>query len=187
MTEILFILTTIYVAYVFYGSVNKTKPESPVHPIPKAAPAKPVEPSPVVVQKVENVTKDEPPAHAEIQTVAETPVIEKILETPAAQTPEQIIVDREVPTETDDAATETEDDSASDVAANRITHLRNPLTGEISKANVSYLFAKRWIKEALVSEGLLEKIYVNTELNPELNAKIKQALATLKTLPQYQV
>ncbi|MEY4767425.1 MAG: hypothetical protein RL637_64, partial [Pseudomonadota bacterium] len=72
-------------------------------------------------------------------------------------------------------------------ATAHILQLRNPLTGEISKVPHSYPFAKRWIKEALVREGLLEKVYSNHELNVWVNAKTKKALATLKTMSNYQV
>lgn len=100
--------------------------------------------------------------------------------------PVQVQIPATVEIETEiEAEVETEIDTT--VATNPINTLRNPITGEISKTNASYSFTKRWIKEALVSEGLLDKIYTNNELNAEINAKIKQALATLKTLPNYQV
>jgi hypothetical protein len=147
MTEILFILTTLYVAYVFYNAINDTKPPMPARP----------------AQKIDSVMPTETAT-----VVAETPV--------------------DTATEVDEPiAAEIEEEHYDSSAANQVKNLRNPLTGEISKANVGYLFTKRWIKEALVTEGLLERIYANTELNPELNVKVKQALATLKTLPQYQV
>lgn len=71
------------------------------------------------------------------------------------------------------------------MATKNTQSVRNPKTGEISKVT-SYPFTKRWIKEALVREGLLEKIYTNAELNDTLNVKIKQALETLKEMPGYQ-
>jgi hypothetical protein len=145
MIEILFIATTIYVAYVFYNVVNEAKPQTDSQP--NIAEKKPTETTPASVA----VEVSEP-----IQV----------------QTPATVANEAEIDTT---------------VAANQINTLRNPITGEISKINVSYSFTKRWIKEALVSEGLLDKIYTNNELNAEINAKIKQALATLKTLPNYQV
>ncbi|MGR9101032.1 MAG: hypothetical protein ACU826_10740, partial [Gammaproteobacteria bacterium] len=42
--------------------------------------------------------------------------------------------------------------------------LKNPATGETASVPTNYRFAKRWIKEAMVSEGLLDKIYKNNEL-----------------------
>lgn len=67
------------------------------------------------------------------------------------------------------------------------TGLKNPETGEIATSYANYRFMKRWIKEALVAEGLLEKIYKNNELNTEIELKIKEAVASLEGLERYQV
>ncbi len=67
----------------------------------------------------------------------------------------------------------------------RIHNLRNPKTGEISPAPGNYRFAKKWIKEALVKEGLLNKVYKNSELTETINAKAKDALEHFKKLEQY--
>jgi PAB1-binding protein PBP1 len=64
--------------------------------------------------------------------------------------------------------------------------LKNPETGEIATTYTNYRFTKRWIKEALVSEGLLEKVYKNNELNPETEAAIKAAIARLETIESYK-
>jgi hypothetical protein len=45
---------------------------------------------------------------------------------------------------------------------------------------------KRWIKEILVSEGLLEKIYKNNELTPDIEAKIKNAIIQLEQNETYR-
>ncbi len=155
MTEILFILTTLYVAYVFYSSANDSKPQAPR----PAVQPKPIDPAP------EATSADEPVAQASEQMASEE-------------------IETEL-TESEEAAHE--ESEQEDAVAGKVSHIRNPLTGEISKVNISYLFTKRWIKEALVSEGLLDKIYVSHDLNPTLNAQIRKALATLKTLPKYHV
>lgn len=64
--------------------------------------------------------------------------------------------------------------------------LKNPKTGEIAKMPTNYAFTKRWIKDALVEEGLLEKVYKNNELDNEAQAKIQAALLQLKAMPKYQ-
>ncbi len=64
--------------------------------------------------------------------------------------------------------------------------LRHPETGEVTAVFTNYRFAKRWIKEALVSEGLLDKIYKNNELDADAEAKIKEALAKLEAMPKYR-
>ncbi len=68
-----------------------------------------------------------------------------------------------------------------------VGNLRNPATGEEAKIANSYRMTKRWIKEALVEEGLLEKIYKVNELNDEINVKISQALTELLTMEKYAV
>jgi hypothetical protein len=56
----------------------------------------------------------------------------------------------------------------------------------VAKIPNNYRFSKRWIKEILVTEGLLEKIYKNSELTDEVNGKIKQALVNLRGIEKYQ-
>jgi hypothetical protein len=64
--------------------------------------------------------------------------------------------------------------------------LRNPATGEVAAAPTNYRFAKKWIKEALVAEGLLERVYKNAELEGEMAQKVKDALERFKGLAKYQ-
>nr|WP_305909532.1 hypothetical protein [Methylomarinum sp. Ch1-1]MDP4522451.1 hypothetical protein [Methylomarinum sp. Ch1-1] len=64
--------------------------------------------------------------------------------------------------------------------------VKNPETGEVAKIPNNYRFTKRWVKEALVNEGLLDKIYKNNELDDATNAKIKTALDKLKAMDKYQ-
>ena len=64
--------------------------------------------------------------------------------------------------------------------------VRNPATGETAVIPSNYRFTKRWIKEALVEEGLLDKVYKNTELDDAASAKVKDALAKFKDLKKYQ-
>ncbi|MCK5898724.1 MAG: hypothetical protein KAG06_06605 [Methylococcales bacterium] len=84
---------------------------------------------------------------------------------------------------------ETEEDSNPEEAPEHsdTSSIRNPETGETANIPNNYRFSKRWIKEVLVKEGLLDKIYKNSDLNDEINAKIKQALADLQTIEKYQV
>ncbi|WP_349432145.1 hypothetical protein Q9L42_004980 [Methylomarinum sp. Ch1-1] len=56
----------------------------------------------------------------------------------------------------------------------------------MAKIPNNYRFTKRWVKEALVNEGLLDKIYKNNELDDATNAKIKTALDKLKAMDKYQ-
>lgn len=77
--------------------------------------------------------------------------------------------------------------SASDKGAEVASHkLKNPETGEVVNVPGSYRFVKRWIKDALVSEGLLDKVYKNNELDDASNKKIKKAIDKLKAIKKYQ-
>lgn len=64
--------------------------------------------------------------------------------------------------------------------------LRNPDTGDVDKIATSYRMLKRWMKEALVKEKLLDKIYKTNELDDTNKEKIKKALDKLKKMTKYQ-
>lgn len=67
------------------------------------------------------------------------------------------------------------------------TGLKNPSTGEVVTGYTNYRFMKRWIKEALVTEGLLEKIYKNNELDDAVEAKIKEGIHKLEQIEAYKI
>ena len=69
--------------------------------------------------------------------------------------------------------------------ADKHLSLRNPVTGEVSPVPSNYRFAKKWIKEALVAEGLLGKVYKNSELTEVLNLRAKEAIDKFKHLEKY--
>ncbi|NOS90153.1 MAG: hypothetical protein HOP34_16750 [Methylococcaceae bacterium] len=64
--------------------------------------------------------------------------------------------------------------------------LRDPQSGEVTTAYSNYRFTKRWIKDALVAEGLLDKVYKNNELDAAVEDNIKQALAKLENIDKYR-
>ncbi len=64
--------------------------------------------------------------------------------------------------------------------------VRNPESGEITKIATSYRMTKRWIKEALVTEGLLDKVYKVSEIDTAATKKIDKALEKLQSLDKYQ-
>jgi len=162
MTEVLFILTTIFVAYVIYvvvseqkttsnSEVHQAKAEKPVaaikQPIPQAAPKK----EKVAAPKPAVASKSVPVAPKEA-TVA--PVVAAVAVAPQ--------------------------DSGK-------KGLKDPKTGEVATTYSNYRFTKRWIKDALVAEGLLDKVYKNDELNPGIEANIKSALSKLEAIEKYRV
>lgn len=78
----------------------------------------------------------------------------------------------------------TDDQSSKTTTAKK--GLKNPKTGEITSSYANYRVMKRWIKDALVSEGLLDKIYKNNELTPDIEAKIKNAIIQLEQNDTYR-
>ncbi len=81
---------------------------------------------------------------------------------------------------------ESQQEVATAEEAEKVKTLKNPETGETAAVPTNYRFAKRWIKEALVKEGLLDKIYNNTDLKDEKNnQKVKEALEKLKQMKKY--
>ncbi len=64
--------------------------------------------------------------------------------------------------------------------------LRDPVTGEEVVIASSYRMLRRWIKEALVKEGLVEKIYKTNELDDVVVEKINKAVGELKKMDKYQ-
>lgn len=154
MAELLFIATTVFVAYVVFSVVGgkKTNPEA-VKPITDIEPATPT-------------AKPETPA------AAAKPVAQ------AAAAPAK------TKSKTKSKTTATKAPKTASAPAG--DSLKNPKTGEVAKLPSNYAFTKRWIKEALVEEGLLEKIYKNNELDSNNTAKIQEALQQLKAMEKYQ-
>jgi hypothetical protein len=149
MAEVLFILTTIFVAYVVYVVVGDQMAEM------KAMASK-------SETKPEQVAR--PAAGAKTQVVVEKPVAQ----TAAAK--EAPAVGK----------------AATPQPAAAKGGLKNPASGEVVNIPNNYRFAKRWIKEALVKEGLLDKVYKTNELDDKTNAKIKRALTKLAKMDQYK-
>lgn len=160
MAELLFIATTIFVAYVVFVAIGKKEPPSADKPAGKPAE---VAPAPVEV-------KSEPAASP---TAAETKAVPK--STPKAKS-----------TATKTKAAPAKPAPAAAESSTPADSLKNPKTGEIAKLPGNYAFAKRWIKDALVEEGLLDKVYKNNELDADTTAKIQEALQQLKALDKYR-
>ncbi len=133
MSEALFILTVIFVAYVVYRTVNEQKEPS----TPKAKPEAP-------------------------KVVAKQPMPEE-------------------------PATIKKNTSTAAIRDSVKKGLREPKTGEVATSYSNYRFTKRWIKDALVTEGLLDKVYKNNELDAAIETTIKDALAKLEAMDKYKV
>ena len=165
MSEGLFILTTIFVAYVVYAVIGDQKATVK----PKAAPE--------VKPEAQAAVAEQPKPHivvAEEKPVAIKPAPAKTVAPKAAAKPSA------TKTTTAKAAKKTT------VAATKSSGLKDPKTGEVATTYGNYRFTKRWIKDALVAEGFLEKVYTSSELNAEVEAKIKEAIAKLEAMDKYK-
>lgn len=170
MTEALFILTTVFVAYVVYSIIGEQKATAKS----KASAAKPEVQAAVVEQPKPQVAveKEKPAAAVAVKTVAPKAAATKAALPKAAVTKETIAK----PAVAKKAA----------VAAAKSAGLKDPITGDVATAYSNYRFTKRWIKDALVAEGLLEKVFTANELNAETDAKIKAAIAKLEAMDKYK-
>lgn len=138
MTEIFFVLTVIYAAYVIFSVVNDNKKEKVID-----------DSAPALMSVITNINP----------LIPEKAMAQPLVK-PVTKTAKPAVVK---------------------------SGLKNPATGEIATNYANYRFMKRWIKEALVSEGLLEKIYKNNELNEEVEVKIKEAVALLESNDSYRI
>ena len=103
----------------------------------------------------------------------------------AAQAPAPAAVAIQAPPEAAAAAATPAKTAEPAAEADKHLSLRNPVTGEVSPVPSNYRFAKKWIKEALVAEGLLGKVYKNSELTEVLNLRAKEAIDKFKHLEKY--
>ncbi|MCK5829280.1 MAG: hypothetical protein KAH20_03165 [Methylococcales bacterium] len=148
MTEVLFILVTLYVVYVVHSSTTSKKEKKSG----KEVLEKPVSEAKKNLKKESNVEvkkeKTVPKKKAAKKTVSK----------------KENIGDMQMPTGT----------------------MRNPETGEEVNIANSYRMLRRWIKEALVKEGLVDKIYKTSELDAGTVKKINKAMNKLKKMDEYQ-
>jgi hypothetical protein len=172
MSEFFFVLTTIFVAYVIYTLIGEKKAMTKS----KATEIK-TETQLVAEQpKPEVAVAKEKPAEIKPETVKTVNA-----ETTVAEASEPKVAATKA-TKSKPAATK-----KTTVTPIKSAGLKDPKTGEIATAYSNYRFTKRWIKDALVAEGLLEKVYVANELNAETDAKIKEAIGKLEAIDKYKV
>lgn len=167
MTELLLILAVIFVAFVLFG--NQKEPQTTAtSAIPPAKPDKPV---PVTVIK---------PATAQVISKTEKVPASRPV-TDMAKTPKSSTASKLKPVTTKTAKPTAVPQNPGKPG------LKDPKTGDIATSYSNYRFAKRWIKEALVAEGLLDKVYKNDELNADVETKIKNAIIKLESIKKYHV
>jgi hypothetical protein len=169
MSEFFFILTTIFVAYVIYTIMGEQKAMTKAKP----SAAKAETPTPTVAQPKPQleVAKEK---SAEIK--------------PVTVNAKATVTKADAPNVVATKATKAKPAAAKKptVTATKSAGLKDPKTGEVATAYSNYRFTKRWIKDALVTEGLLERVYAANELNAETDAKIKEAIAKLEAIDKYK-
>ncbi|WP_340122782.1 hypothetical protein [Methylobacter svalbardensis] len=182
MTEGLFILTTIFVAYVVYVMIGEQKATAKS----KAPKAKPEAPAAAVEQpKPQVAVATEKPVAA--KTVAPKAAATKIEPPKPAATKTATSEVAAKPAAAKATTAKPAAPQKATAASAKSAGLKDPKTGDITTAYSNYRFTKRWIKDALVAEGLLEKVYKNNELNAETDAKIKEAIGKLEAMDKYKV
>jgi hypothetical protein len=164
MTEGLFLLTTLFVAYVVYVIVNEKKAVGTTTKHPVAA-SQPMQKATAEEVKPKAAAEKAKPAVAKAVPVKPA-AAKKPIQAPVAPAAPVLVAEPE---------------------AVKGTGLKDPKTSEVATTYSNYRFTKRWIKEALVAEGLVEKVYKNDELNPAVEAKIKAGIAKLEGMKKYKV
>lgn len=177
MTEGLFILTTIFVAYVVYVIIGEQKATAKS----KASTIKPEVRAAVEQPKPQVAVAIEKPAA--IKTVAPKETATKV-EPPPSKTATPKVATKSATTKATTAKPAAAKKAT--VASAKNHGLKDPKTGDVAASYSNYRFTKRWIKDALVAEGLLEKVYTNNELNTETDAKIKEAIDKLEAMDKYK-
>jgi hypothetical protein len=162
----LFTILAAFVAYLVYVIKNEPKPGF-------EAPVQAVQPKPVA-----GTTKPKAPAapkkHAVPKTKATTP---SVVATKAEAKVVSVAAGKLKPTAPP---------AVKPSQAGSFKGLKDPKTGEVVTSFKNYRFTKRWIKEALVAEKLLDKVYASEEMNPELEEKIKAAIVKLAAKKNYK-
>jgi ABC-type uncharacterized transport system involved in gliding motility auxiliary subunit len=167
MTEGLFILTTIFVAYVVYVIIGDSKDKA-AKAKAASAPAKKPKPS---------AAKPKATKPSSTKPAAKSSAAKSSAAKPAA-------TKKASPSKT--ASSSKPKPTAAKTAVSDVNELRNPKTDEVSSIAANYRFMKRWIKDALVSEGLLDTVYKNNDIDAAADAKIKAAMEKIKTLDKYK-
>ncbi len=182
MFEFLFFITALYLGYVAkeaYQAVARAEKGEPVFvekpkPEPKVVAAKPAEApkKPAPAAKVE--------APKEVAAKPTTPV--KAAAPKKAPAPAKATT----PKPAAKPAAKPKAAKASEGKVVLAEDLKNPETGEITPVPANYRFAKKWIKDALVEEKLLDRVYKPNELDDATSAKVKDAIDKLRSLKKYQ-
>lgn len=192
MFEVLFFLTALYLGYVakeaYQAVVRAEKGEPVFEEKPKAAPAAPkvAEKPAEAPKKPAPITKTAAPKpSAPAKAKAEAPQKAAPSPKPAAAKPAPVKAAAPAKPAAK-AAAKPKAAKASESKVVLADDLKNPETGEITPVPANYRFAKKWIKDALVEEKLLDRVYKPNELDDATSAKVRDAIDQLRALKKYQ-
>ena len=158
ITTILLILAVVVVGYFLYAVFTSKAPDYMMAKSSGQAEEEPESPGGIEAKSEPSAAAEKPP-----EETAPAPVAKAQVEPPTAATEEKT--------------------TAAESA--KITEFRNPETGETAANPSNYRFAKKWIKQAMVDEGLLDKVYKNKELKGATEKKVKEALNRFKQMEKY--
>lgn len=182
MFEFLFFITALYLGYVAkeaYQAVARAEKGEPVF-VEKPKPAPKVEAKPAEASK-----KPAPAAKVE----APKPVAEKPAAPVKAAAPKKAPAPAKAVAPKPAVAKSAAKPKAAKASEGKVVlaeDLKNPETGEVTPVPANYRFAKKWIKDALVEEKLLDRVYKPNELDDATSAKVKDAIDKLRSLKKYQ-
>ncbi len=157
--DIIFILTVIYVAYTVYSVVGDEEEGT-------QAKAKPI--TDIAELKIQSKVT---PQSKDMEKKNQQPKIDAVKQSTRVKNPKPVERNKlTVPK-----------------IELRTVMMKNPETGEEAKVANNYRMTKRWVKEALVKEGLLDKIFKNKELDEAAKIKVAEALSMIKAMDKYKV
>lgn len=177
MIEILFVLTVLFVAYLLYNNptsapVEVANTQTPTNtPSPSFVNKPRTQPDLITIKPKPLAPVSSEPASSPAKNIAAAPVPAK----PSATPPPVVSL----------AIAPTVQSPKKQPPLKR--EVRHPKTGEIANTYSNYRFTKRWVKEALVSEGLLPTIYKSNDLTDAIEENIKAALVQLAAMDKYRV
>lgn len=167
MAEVFFVLITVYAVYVIHSVLTRKRSKK----------TEDIVATPEPVQVKQAVVKEE---KAEVVKAAPKPAAKKAPVAKAPATKKPAVKAKSKPK----AASKAKAKPKADVLPSG--SVRHPETGEVAKIAANYRMTKRWIKEALVEEGLLSKIYKTNEIDDAEKVKIDAALTKFQKLDKYQ-
>ena len=192
MFEVLFFLTALYLGYVakeaYQAVVRAEKGEPVFEEKPKTAPK-------VAAKPAEAPQKPAPVAKAEAPKAAAPAPVKAAAPKKAAPAAKPAAAAKPAPAPAKPSApakaaakapAKPKAAKASEAKVVLADDLKNPETGEVTPVPANYRFAKKWIKDALVEEKLLDRVYKPNELDDVASAKVKDALEALRALKKYQ-